>query len=114
MSLGFSLPGTQTYRGCVKRTQREYIATEKKWLKSKTGSGVRLENFGRHSKEVIVTIVINNYGLASEGWMETHPESNETGPWMHSPPRSKYLKHPVRRMARYSSVAPHVRTEGSE
>ncbi len=32
---------------------------------------------------------------------ETHPESNETGPRMHSPPRSKYLKHPVRRMARY-------------
>ena len=29
--------------------------------------------------------------------INTNPESSETGPSIHSPPRSKYLKHPVLR-----------------
>ncbi len=33
---------------------------------------------------------------------------------MHSPPRSKYLKHPVRRMARYLSVRPAGKIQESE
>ncbi len=33
---------------------------------------------------------------------------------MHSPPHSKYLKHPVRRMARYLSVCPAGKTQESE
>jgi hypothetical protein len=48
---------------------------------------------------VIVVERLNN--CAYEGARkETHPESRETGPPMQSPPRSKYLKHPVRRIAR--------------
>ena len=47
-------------------------------------------------------------------WKGTHPESSETGPRIHSPPRLKYLKHPVRRMARYLSVRTAGKIQESE
>jgi hypothetical protein len=39
----------------------------------------------------------------SGGKQRTNPERRDTGPLMHSPPSSKYLKHPKRRTARYPS-----------
>lgn len=36
-----------------------------------------------------------------------YPERSETGSCTHLPPRSKYLKHPIRRTSRYSSVRCH-------
>jgi hypothetical protein len=42
-SLRFSGPPLYISRGCVNNTQMEYIATEKKWMKSKTGSDAILD-----------------------------------------------------------------------
>jgi hypothetical protein len=41
-SLYFSRIGLCMYRGCEKSTQTEYTATEKKWMKSRIGSGASL------------------------------------------------------------------------